>query len=35
MYKAYDEEGNLYPVTTVEEMDMIEEVFNTFMLEEE
>ena len=35
MYKAYDDEGNLYPVTTVEEMDMIEEVFNTFMLEEE
>ena len=35
MYKAYDDEGNLYPVTTTEEMDMIEEVFNTFMLEEE
>lgn len=29
------EEGNLQPIETDEEWDMIEEVFNTFMTEEE
>lgn len=31
----YDDEGNLYPVDSKEEWDMIEEVFNAFMLEDE
>ena len=35
IYNIYDDEGHLYPVETPEEMDMIEEVFNTFMLDDE
>lgn len=31
----YDEDGNLYPVETQYEFDMIEEVFNAFMAEDE
>jgi Protein of unknown function (DUF1292). len=31
----YDDEGNLYPVETPEEWEMIEEVFNSFIAEEE
>ena len=31
----YDEDGHLYPVDTPEEWDMIEEVFNSFMDEQE
>lgn len=31
----YDDEGGLFPVESVEEWDMIEEVFNTFMAEDE
>lgn len=30
----YDDEGNLYPVETPEEWEMIEEVFNSFIAEE-
>ena len=31
----YDDDGNLFPVETPQEWDMIEEVFNAFMAEEE
>ena len=31
----YDEEGNLFPVETPDEWDLIEEVFNSFMAEDE
>ena len=31
----YDDDGHLYPVDTPEEWDMIEEVFNSFLSEEE
>ncbi len=31
----YDDDGNLYPVETPEEWDMIEEVFNSFMAQDE
>ncbi|MFQ7317264.1 MAG: DUF1292 domain-containing protein [Massilimicrobiota timonensis] len=31
----YDDEGNLYPIETPDEWDMIEEVFNSFMAEDE
>lgn len=31
----YDDEGHLYPVDTPEEWDMIEEVFNSFMAQDE
>lgn len=31
----YDDEGNLYPVETPEEWDMIEEVFNSFVAQDE
>lgn len=31
----YDEEGHLYPVDTPEEWDLIEEVFNTFISQDE
>ena len=31
----YDDEGNLYPVETPEEWDMIEEVFASFVAEDE
>lgn len=31
----YDDEGNLYPVETPTEWDMIEEVFNSFIAEDE
>ena len=34
MASLYDEEGNLYPVESEEEWDMIEEVFNAFIDEE-
>lgn len=32
---VYDEDGNLYPVETPDEWDLIEEVFQSFMAEEE
>jgi len=32
---SYDDEGNLYPVETPEEWDMIEEVFNSFVAQDE
>jgi uncharacterized protein YrzB (UPF0473 family) len=31
----YDDEGHLYPVESKEEWDMIEEVFQTFVAEED
>lgn len=31
----YDDEGHLYPVETPEEWEMIEEVFNSFLAEDE
>ncbi len=31
----YDEDGHLYPVDTPEEWDMIEEVFNSFIAQDE
>ena len=31
----YDDDGNLYPIETPDEWDMIEEVFNSFMAEDE
>lgn len=31
----YDEEGNLYPIESEEEWDMVEEVINTFAEDEE
>lgn len=31
----YDDEGHLFPVETPEEWEMIEEVFNTFVANEE
>lgn len=31
----YDNEGNLFPIETPEEWDMIEEVYNSFMADEE
>ncbi|MFR7590627.1 MAG: DUF1292 domain-containing protein [Longibaculum sp.] len=31
----YDDEGNLYPVETPEEWEMIEEVFNSFISQDE
>ena len=31
----YDDEGHLYPIETPDEWDMIEEVFNSFMAEDE
>lgn len=31
----YDNTGGLFPVESVEEWDMIEEVYNTFMAEDE
>lgn len=31
----YDDEGNLYPIETPEEWDMIEEVFASFVAEDE
>lgn len=31
----YDDEGNLFPVETPEEWEMIEEVFNSFIAEDE
>lgn len=33
--KSYTEDGKLMEVDTLEEWDMIEEVYNTFMLEDE
>lgn len=32
---AYDEEGNLLPIKTDEEWEMVEEVLNTFLEDEE
>lgn len=32
---VYDDEGNLYPVETPEEWEMIEEVFQSFMAEDD
>lgn len=32
---VFDDEGNLYPVETPTEWDMIEEVFNSFIAEDE
>ena len=31
----YDDEGNLYPIETPEEWDMVEEVFNSFISQNE
>lgn len=31
----YDDDGHLYPVDTPEEWDMIEEVFNSFIAQDE
>lgn len=31
----YDDEGNLFPIESKEEWDMIEEVFQSFMAEDE
>ncbi|MGN1275893.1 MAG: hypothetical protein ACI4UK_02740 [Floccifex sp.] len=31
----YDEQGNLYPIQSDEEWDMVEEVINTFVEDEE
>lgn len=31
----YDDEGHLYPVETPEEWDMIEEIFNSFVSQDE
>lgn len=31
----YDDDGHLYPVDSLEDWDMIEEVFNAFVSEEE
>lgn len=35
MTSIFDDEGNFFPVETKEEWDMIEEVFYSFMAEEE
>ena len=35
MTSIFDDEGNFFPVETQEEWDMIEEVFYSFMAEEE
>ena len=35
LYYDADDEGNLYPIETPDEWDMIEEVFNSFMAEDE
>jgi len=31
----YDDEGNLYPIETPDEWDMVEEVFNSFISQDE